>query len=122
MNIVPENLEDPGQLREKYKQLLSEFERLKDENRQLKEQLEYTNFKSIPNTVLASEPAKNNLDEEAPDNIPDSIISNTSDSSEKISLFISLFKGRDDVYAKRWENRKKGTSGYSPVCLNEWKV
>ena len=122
MNIIPENLEDPGQLREEYKQLLREFERLKDENRQLKEQLEYTNFKSIPNTVPASEPAKNSLDEEAPDNIPDSIISNTSDSSEKISLFISLFKGRDDVYAKRWENRKKGTSGYSPVCLNEWKV
>ena len=35
---------------------------------------------------------------------------------------MSLFKGRDDVYAKRGENRKKGTSGYSPVCLNEWIV
>ena len=34
---------------------------------------------------------------------------------------MSLFKGRDDVYAKRWENQKKGTSGYSPFCLNEWK-
>jgi hypothetical protein len=34
---------------------------------------------------------------------------------------MSLFKGRNDVYAKRWENKKKGTSGYSPVCLNEWQ-
>jgi len=33
---------------------------------------------------------------------------------------MSLFMGRDDVYAKRWENRKKGSSGYSPVCGNEW--
>ena len=31
-----------------------------------------------------------------------------------------LFKGRDDLYAKRWESRE-GKSGYSPVCLNEWK-
>ncbi|MBT3179086.1 MAG: DEAD/DEAH box helicase family protein [Desulfobacula sp.] len=38
---------------------------------------------------------------------------------EKISLFMSLFKGRKEVYAKKWQN-KKGFSGYSPVCLNEW--
>jgi len=34
---------------------------------------------------------------------------------------MSLFKGRDDVYAKRWESKKKATSGYSPVCLNQWQ-
>ena len=45
---------------------------------------------------------------------------NLSDKKNKIILFMSLFKGREDVYAKRWENRK-GASGYSPVCLNEWK-
>jgi hypothetical protein len=44
-----------------------------------------------------------------------------SDPKEKIKLFMSLFKGRNDVYAKRWENPKKGTAGYSPYCLNEWK-
>ena len=32
---------------------------------------------------------------------PCSIITN---SAEKISLFMSLFKGRDDVYAKRWKH------------------
>ncbi|MCL2081797.1 MAG: DEAD/DEAH box helicase family protein [Oscillospiraceae bacterium] len=40
---------------------------------------------------------------------------------EKIKIFMSLFRGRHDVYAKRWESRKKGTSGYSPVCAYEWK-
>jgi hypothetical protein len=38
----------------------------------------------------------------------------------KIALFRSLFKGREDVYAKRFEN-KTGGAGYSPVCRNEWK-
>ena len=34
---------------------------------------------------------------------------------------MSLFKGREDVYAKRWQSKQKGTSGYSPSCLNEWR-
>ena len=38
----------------------------------------------------------------------------------KIALFRSLFRGRDDVYPRRFENRKTGKSGYSPVCGNEW--
>ena len=36
-------------------------------------------------------------------------------------LLRSLFRGRDDVYAKRWENKAKGIAGYSPACGNEWK-
>ena len=42
------------------------------------------------------------------------------DPAEKIRLFMSLFKGREDVYAKRWQNRE-GRAGYAPVCRNEWK-
>lgn len=38
---------------------------------------------------------------------------------DKTSLFKSYFQGREDVYAKRWENRA-GRSGYSPVCKHEW--
>ena len=37
----------------------------------------------------------------------------------EIALFRSLFRGREDVYAVRWESRK-GKSGYSPACANEW--
>ena len=36
-----------------------------------------------------------------------------------ISLFRSYFRGREDVYARRWENRA-GRSGYSPACKHEW--
>lgn len=39
---------------------------------------------------------------------------------EKIALFRRLFRGREDVYPRRWESAK-GASGYSPVCGNEWK-
>ena len=38
----------------------------------------------------------------------------------KISLFRSLFRGRDDVYARRFTSRKTGKSGYAPACANEW--
>jgi superfamily II DNA or RNA helicase len=39
---------------------------------------------------------------------------------EKIELFIKLFRCRENVHPKRWENNKNGKQGYSPVCANEW--
>ena len=47
-------------------------------------------------------------------------LTNTSAPEEKIALFRSLFRGREDVYPRRFENRKTGKSGYSPACANEW--
>lgn len=41
-------------------------------------------------------------------------------SEEKIRIFMGLFRGRLDVFPKRWENSKTGKSGYSPTCSNEW--
>ncbi len=38
----------------------------------------------------------------------------------KIALFRALFRGREDVFARRFESRRTGRSGYSPVCANEW--
>src|SRR4030042_1897191 len=40
---------------------------------------------------------------------------------EKINIFKGIFKGREDIFAKYWEKADKSASGYSPVCLNEWK-
>ena len=39
---------------------------------------------------------------------------------EKVDLFRSLFKGREDVFARRWFSRASGKSGYQHVCKNEW--
>ncbi len=43
-----------------------------------------------------------------------------SSAEAKIALFRSLFRGRDDVYPRRFESRKTGESGYAPACANEW--
>jgi hypothetical protein len=40
--------------------------------------------------------------------------------AEKVDLFHSLFRGRDDVFPRRWENSKTGKVGYAPACRNEW--
>lgn len=40
---------------------------------------------------------------------------------EKIHLFRSYFRGREDVFARRWYSSKTEKSGYSPVCANAWK-
>lgn len=41
--------------------------------------------------------------------------------TERVELFQSLFRGRDDVFARRWYSVKTVRSGYQPVCLNEWR-
>ena len=51
---------------------------------------------------------------------PTSAITASSPGASKIELFRSLFRGRTDVYAKRWQSRSGG-SGYSPACANEWR-
>ena len=43
-----------------------------------------------------------------------------SSTQEKVTLFRSLFHGRHDVYALRWQSRS-GRSGYAPACANEWR-
>jgi len=44
---------------------------------------------------------------------------NSLHTDQKVLLFQSLFKGRADIFANRWQN-KQGRSGYSVACHNEW--
>jgi superfamily II DNA or RNA helicase/very-short-patch-repair endonuclease len=48
------------------------------------------------------------------------LIHQLSASDAKISLFRSLFRGREDVYPRRFESRRTGKAGYAPACSNEW--
>ena len=48
------------------------------------------------------------------------MVTQHSSPEEKIALFRSLFRGREDVYPRRFESRRTGKSGYSPACANEW--
>ncbi len=38
----------------------------------------------------------------------------------KIALFRSLFRGRDDVYSRRYVSQRTGNAGFAPACENEW--
>lgn len=48
------------------------------------------------------------------------IVNQQSPAELKIRLFRSLFRGREDVYPRRFESRRTGKSGYAPACSNEW--
>ena len=41
--------------------------------------------------------------------------------ARRIALYRSLFRGREDVYAVRWEN-PDGRSGYAPKADRDWKA
>ncbi len=48
-----------------------------------------------------------------------SITYTTRTPQEKVSLFRSLFRGREDLFPKLWTSRA-GKKGYSPACTNDW--
>lgn len=39
---------------------------------------------------------------------------------EKVRLFRSLFRGREDVYPTRFVSKKTGKAGYAPACANKF--
>ena len=97
--------------------LRAECEQLRAENAHLRSRLGLTETAPSP-AKLASPPAA--IAAAAP-NSPDSRAPVTSDSpvAAKLALFRSLFRGREDVYAVRWQS-KASRSGYTPACAHEW--
>src|SRR6266700_6095061 len=82
--------------------------RLREENARLRRLLAVD---SIPIPQLASEnppPAK--TAEPAPP------VDKEERARQRIALFRSLFRGREDVYSRRWENAD-GRHGYMPVVV-----
>ena len=114
---------DYKELFEKYQALLAENNNLREELTSLKAQLGLVECQVVSSHevfVPTPKPEMSCTESKYADALP-SGVNNMSDSIDKIRLFMSLFRGRDDVYAKRWENAKRGTAGYSPACANEWK-
>jgi len=109
------------ELFERYQALLTENSNLKEEIGALKARLGVPDVRILINEIPRKEPEPEMIAPQSTFEALPSGISNRSDSSEKIRLFMSLFKGRDDVYAKRWESKQKEKLGYSPSCLNEWR-
>jgi superfamily II DNA or RNA helicase len=109
------------ELYKKYQALLKENEKLKKENNIYRQQ--YGPIMDNKQDIMIGD-SDNNLHDKDHININNmkensTKINMNSSPEEKISLFISLFAGRKDVYAHRWES-KTGKTGYSPVCTNEW--
>jgi superfamily II DNA or RNA helicase len=93
----------------KLKIALEQCAQLNQENNRLKEILKFHN---IPYTSYETTHDFPKLE--------DKISPREAQIKERIQLFKSLFRGRTDVYAKRWENRDGSQSGYAPACSIEW--
>src|SRR6266481_790429 len=99
-------------LKAELEKAIAECERLREENARLR-----VRVGQAPDT-LASTPNQfsthNNKKAQA-----SATVTAESRPELKVSLFGSLFRGRDDVYALRWEGRS-GKTGYSPAGIREW--
>lgn len=102
--------QDNDEIQSRLDKALAECQRLREENDRLRASLGLGENRFISADAL-------NLDF-APVNKPVNVDKRSS-KQEKVDLFRSFFWGRNDVFARRWEN-KRGGSGYSPACRNEW--
>jgi len=103
--------EEEIELRRRLSESLEECKKLRDENVKLKALLRSSSL-TLPSSQQSLQNTKPELSKTP---FPKSDLS----PNAKVSLYKSLFRGREDVYAMRWES-KNGKSGYSPACLNEW--
>jgi len=89
---------------------LEECEQLRAENAHLRMMLGIPNWRSAESsqtTIPIEIGESSNAGQPAPE--------------KTIALFRSLFHGREDVYAVRWEGRN-GKSGYSPAGAMDWRA
>jgi hypothetical protein len=89
-------------------EVLAECERLRAENRRLREPLGISDAQTLPPPASLQYPSATIA-----------TINAKSSPEEKVKLFRSLFRGREDVYAVRWEGQN-GKVGYSPAYRWVW--
>jgi superfamily II DNA or RNA helicase len=91
----------------------AECRRLREENARLRKLLTEHNIQ-IPPAEPASRPSVKAVEVLSPEDRKDR-------ARKRIALFQSLFRGREDVYARRWES-PDGRSGYTPAAQKDWKA
>jgi hypothetical protein len=112
----PEESVDINKLRKQLFRALDECGRLRAENARLLNLLADRGETGVPTERIDSPVSSNGPDPNGSESLPDQLSPDA-----KVSLFRTLFRGREDVYATRWEG-KNGRSGYSPACVREWEV
>lgn len=111
-NILSTNLNDHRKVPPMSKDFLKQLQLLQSENSRL--QLENDHLKSLL-TKEQLKDFKGLMQKYQVNNTGE--VNKFSSSKEKIALFMSLFKGRNDICAKKWKNK----SGYSPYCFNDFR-
>jgi len=97
--------------------LRAEREQLRAENAHLRSLLGLSETEPSPATLASPSAALAAAAPNSPD--PGAPVASDSPVAAKLALFRTLFRGREDVYAVRWES-KAGRSGYAPACAHEW--
>ena len=98
-------------IQEKYNHLLQQNEVLRQENEELKLLLHAHGIEYKPKHAEEKDSVYSSF------TFPSVKLS----LEERVAIFHSLFKGREDVFARRWFSKTTGKSGYQPVCINEWR-
>ena len=106
-------VEDSGELkhlRDQVRELTTERDRLLAENLRLRGE----------NSAASRAPQKRSQPIQRDLALNSATVNNDSPLPDKVKLFRSLFRGREDVFARLWYSKKTNRIGYSPVCRNEW--
>jgi hypothetical protein len=93
-------MDENGRLQERLDAALAEIRRLRDENAALRKAI-----------TLANKPVHRVVTKE---HIDSAKVRAALSNDQKVALFRSLFRGREDVYAVRWVS-SSGATGYSPA-------
>jgi hypothetical protein len=102
---------DQDNIQERLKTAQEECQRLREENARLRATLgidRSTTNEPVSQAVLVPKLSSTGTSE-------------VSTPEKKIALFRNLFRGREDVFAIRWEG-KSGKSGYSPAGVMDWRA
>jgi len=95
---------------------MAECERLRQENAKLRTRLGDKDACTDTERIVARKvPDRADKSGETPHSV-----TNSSHPEIKVALFRTLFRGRDDVYAVRWEG-KGNRAGYSPAGIRDWE-
>ncbi|WP_303864212.1 hypothetical protein [Alkalibaculum bacchi] len=100
----------------KYDELYKKYKLLEKENKCLRAEIQQLRLK-----LIIKKPEENYIKDSTIFTVNDveqmgKLITKKSSSKEKIELFQSLFKGREDVCAKRW-NEDHPSNGWFPLRL-----
>ena len=106
---VGDHRHDQDEIQVRLKEAHEECERLREENDRLRGML------GISHSTRNQNVSQSSLNPKSPTPAPSEVYT----PERKIALFRNLFRGREDVFAVRWEG-KGGKSGYLPAGEMDW--